>query len=455
MFRSDSISDDGSDDDFTEWHEMRTKLKERAKQELKDLVKSSQTHADEWSGNPTSPRKGKISASLREISGGTAERLSEEELTGGLPLGTCKKTNGLAYPTIGDVQKFREANADVQSVAEESNRSDTSVNAEAGVCSGSKIAEHGQGNECTSNKKIRDQGVVRAMTGDEYFADMKLNRKKETAKKDHSSDVAHQVENSYTFPGSIKTVHPVDVCGPLGGKEDIFHNHNVEHSSAFDSREDENRSENDLVECNEEENNIYTHQRKGDKGLDTSSSNGFIFKDKMCIQLDERSASYNKKNEVKEHGNTASPADIRISLIFSRTEGKKARVEMESQDRALSTRRKDSKYRKMEDLADSRGLKISSGNLEKYQYRTNMEACKTILEPKTDTSIPLTVEYVNKEEKTSIMNGLDVCENQKIRNYVEEEKAKQSLISTDKTTPPNSRHNKERNKNKVVCLCKA
>lgn len=451
MFRSDSISDDGSDDDFTEWHEMRTKLKERAKQEPKDLKKSSQTHADEWSSNPISRRKGM----LREISGGTAERLSEEELTGGLPLATCKKTNDLAYPTIGDIQKFREANADVQSMVEESNRSDASLNAKAGICSGSKIAEHGQGDECTSNKKIRVQGVVRTMAGDEYFSDMKLSRKKETAKKDHSSDVAHQVENYYTFPGSIETAHSADICGPLGGKEDIFHNHNVEHSSAFDGREDENRSEKDLVECNEEENNIYTHQRKGGKGLDTSSSNGFIFKDKMCIQLDEGSASYNEKNEVKEHENTASPADIRISLIFSRAEGKKARAEMESQDRTLSTRRKDSKYRKTEDLAVSRGLKISSGNLEKYQYRTNVEPFKTILGPKTDTSIPLTVEYVNKEEKTSIMNGLDVCENQKIKNYVEEEKTRQSLISTDKTTPTNSRHNKERNKNKVVCLCKA
>ena len=429
---------------------MRTKLKERAKQEPKDLEKSSQTHVDEWSRSPISLRKG----TSREISGGTAERLSEEELTGGLPLGTCKKTNDFAYPTIGDVQKFREANADVQSVAEESIRSDASLSAKAGICSGSTIAEHGQGDECTSNKKIRDQGVVRTMAEDEYFADMKLNRKKETAKKDHSSDVAHQVENYCTFPGSIETAYPADVCGPLGRKEDIFSNHNVEHSSAFDGREDENRSEKDLVECNEEENNIYTHQRKGDKGLDTSSSNGFVLKDKMCVQLDERSASYNK-NEVKEHENTASPADIRISLIFSRAEGKKGRVEMESQTRALSTRRKNSKYRKMEDLADSRGLTISSGNLEKYQYRTNVVPSKTILEPKTDTSIPLTVEYVNKEEKTSIMNGLDVCENQKIKNYIEEEKMRQSLISTDKTTPPSSRQNKERNKNKVVCLCKA
>lgn len=477
FFRSDSISDDGSDDDFTEWHEMRTKLKERAKQEPKNLEKSSQTHTSKLSRKPFSPRKEKALGFSREILGATAERLSEEELTGGVPLGTSNIMSELNCPTTGDIQNLQEGNADVQGVIKESIQSVATLKADAGICSGSSgSGEHGQSDEWTSKEKIKDQGVGRTTVDDESFADMELNHEKEKAQNDLNRHVTHQVENyETTFPDSHKTTHATNICGPPDGGVNFLHAEAVTHSSYLDSPEDQHRSEKDVVESNGKESYIDVQKCKGDKGLDRSSSNAFAFKNKICIQLDERSASYDKKNEEKRHENITnaasvraqprpscvpsdikqgsglkSTADIRISLRFSGTEEKKARSEMESQVRSLSTSGKDDKHQKTGQLSNSRVSKISSGNVEKYRYETKMKPSKTIPDQKTDTSVPIKADCVNKEEKTGIMNGQGICENHKIKNYMEEEKTMRSLISTDKTTTPNSRENKERNKNIMV-----
>ena len=460
MFRSDSFSDDGSDDDFTEWHEMRTKLKQRAKQEPNNLEETSQTHAGKLSGTPFSLRKEKALDFSREISGATAERLSEEELTGGLPLGTCNEMSELNCPTTGNIQNLQEGHADAQGVIEESILSVGTLKPDPDICTRSEMSGRSQSDKWTSKEKTKDQGVGRTTADDESFVDMAQN--------DHSKHVTRQDEKYYTtFPESHETIHATSMCGPPDEGENILHNENLAHSSSLDSPKDENRSEKDVVKCNGEESNMDVEKCKGDKGLDRSSSNASAFNNKICIQLDERFASYNEKNEEKQHESIAnavsvraqphpscvtsdikqgagliSTADIRISLRFSDTAERKARGEIGSQVRSLSANGKGEKYQKTKELFNLRGSNISSGSMEKYRYGTKIEPSKTIPEEKTDTSIPLKANYVNERDKASTINGQDICEG--------EEKTKRFLISTGKTNTPNSRENKERKKNKMV-----
>jgi hypothetical protein len=471
LCRSDSFSDSGSDDELAEWHEMRTKMKEKAKKEPDNHKKSAHTHASKLTKKLISPRRGKAIPFPREIPNATVERLSEEELTGGLLLdicGRCENVGGkdLEFST-GNTQNLKNSNADVQDMVEEPTQSATSSEADANMSSGSKIDEHIQNDECKSQQNIKDQGVDRTMTRDESFIDLQLNHEKIKAQSDHNEHVPYKVEKDETFSESHATASATDTYDPTDEK-----NKNGECTSS-DNLKHENRNDEIVVaEYREEENSGAKH--------------------KMYVQLDERSASCNENSEEKQlvhheiianavsidyatkslperinsdihqEAGSISAADIRISLRLGGT-NENAGDEVKGPVRNLSARGKEDKDKKREELAGSEECKNSTENMGKSPYKT--KPSKTIPEQKTDTCVLPTAKHEVREEKTSTMNGDDVPRKQQLSNdvldidlgtvhkiidYMKEEKSRQFLISNHRTTTPNGSESKKRVKNKMV-----
>ena len=424
--RSDSCSESESDDELSEWHEMRTKMKKKAKEE-----REKSFNAITLSRRSISLEGEKVASLPCDILNAGIGKLLEEELRGGLPLDACDKYDSVAENRIeiytGNSQNIKKSNVDIQDAAEKITHDARTLKTEANVPLRSKIGENIKRDELKSEDEVYDRSVRRTLVEDESFIaeNFNLNLEKVNAQNDHINEhVPCKVEKDNTYSERHPTASAAHAGNTTDGRQNMFFNENKGYNSSSGYAKEE-----------KEHGKIAAVERQ-EKELD--------------VQLGTRSASCNDRNEVeqllylatnsididqKETGSITT-ADIKISLRLSENS------ERNESSKYSSGRAMEKKFKKREETANLRQCKNSTESMKQHCFRTKMSPSQTIPEQKADKSSFSSTHNEAREEKVSEMNKQDSSlkhellnsTDHKTINVMKEEKTKQPQRTITRNT---------------------
>ena len=416
-------------------------MKNKAKEEPE---KSS--NASTLTRKSVSPEGGKVASLPSDILNAGNGKLLEEELTYGLLFDTCDipvydnvAENGIEiYP--GNIN---ESNVDIQATADKFTHNARTLKTEANIPLRSKIDENIKRDKLKSEDKVKDRTVSQTLAEDESFIaeNFKINLEKLKAQKDHINEhVPHKVEKGNPYSESHPTASAVHACNPTDEREKMFFNDNKGYNpSSGYVKHEKHHGKIAAVERHEKE---------------------------VDVQLDQRSASCNDRNEEEQllylatnainidqkETRSTTTADIKISLRLSENS------ERNESRKYSSGRGMEKKFQKREETAYSKQCKNSTENMEPSCFKTKMNPSQTIPEQKADKSIFSSTHHEASEEKSSKINKQDAsmkqellnCTVHKTINDMKEETTKQP----QRTTTPNTGDDKQTNKSKMVCKTK-
>ena len=406
--RPDRCSESESDDELSEWHEMRTKMKKKAKEESQ---KSS--NASTLNRKCISLEGEKVASLPSDILNASIGKLLEEELTGGLPLDAFDRYDSVAGNAIeiytGNSQNIKKG--DVENIKRD---------------------------KLKSEDKVNDRSVSRTLAEDENFIaeNFKLNLGKLKAQNDHINEhVPRKVQKDNTYSESHATARAAHAGNPTNERENMFFNENKGYNSSSGYvKHEKQHGKIAAVEHLENELDVQLDQRSA-LGNDRNEEEQFLYLPTNATNIDQ-----------KETGSITT-ADIKISLRLSEYS------ERNESSKYSSGRGMEKKFRKREESANSKQCKNSSENMEPSCFRTKMNPSQTIPEQKADKSIFSSTHHEAREEKTSKINKQDAslnkellnCTAHKTINDMKKEKTKQP----QRTTTPNTGEDKQTDKSKM------
>ena len=442
MYRSVSLSDDESDEELTEWHEMRTKLKEKAKQCPKTHKESTNMHANK----PVSLRRAGKAPVAPVGTNKTVDVLSEEELIGGIP-----------YDTLSIHENILVSD----STANETTKNTTKADVVEKTTQSAKILEtdlkipykNFRGEECRSEEKFEDKSISRKT--DNSCLEMKLKYGEKTHGKTCDEHVVDIFEINQTFlERHTAATNTTNAYDPIDGRENTFSNENSrEYTYPYDHLEQENHGEESMtVQCHKKEDSIGL---KSDMEVVYVKKNALTVQEKMHDELDERTATCNDKNDEKKlshnesfdcvaktrpnnvatedihkQAGLVSMANIKISLRFCETEE--------------HLRDKENGVRESKNTKESSSKMFPGPNSDPTTLNNEKREEKTGVSHRNVVS--------QKQELSNEVLNIDLSTVHQIINNMKEEKTRQSTMScSNKTAMPSSNESKHKIQTKMVC----
>ncbi|XP_028401407.1 uncharacterized protein LOC114524506 isoform X2 [Dendronephthya gigantea] len=314
--RLDSNSDEESDDEHTEWREMRMKLKERAKRQPEERTKSD--HSSKVIREPF----------LQQISSATVEKLDEKELTGGLPVEEHSEY------CENSISKEIDAKSIVKSELEESpclnvkdgrvsSRSeDVTEQADASMSLGCKIGVNVlQDDRCQSEEKEQKIIIGPKITKDENFAYANLNKEELKSQNDYLSGKIEKDEWFFETHAEPSTTH-ANIASkkndPLDNKHHIAHDEKgirpTTQSQQFDDEKDQNSSRSVAFRSGN------TRRIQRDEKTASSGGKSEEFKETNTNDLCSSKMSESVQLVIQQRSDEISTVEVGINLRFSGTE---------------------------------------------------------------------------------------------------------------------------------------